>query len=68
MRRQHDMLLPALLQKREKLTDKTDAVRDASSSQNVMSIWTARHMFDQFSFTRYLVGTPHYACFNEYTM
>ena len=43
-------------------------VAHASSSQNVMSIWTSCHMFDQFSFTRYLVGTPHYACFNEYTM
>ena len=42
-------------------------VAHASSNQNVMSIWTSRHMFDQFSFTRYLVGTPHYACFNEYT-
>ena len=28
-------------------------VAHASSSQNVMSIWTSRHMFDQFSFTRF---------------
>ena len=28
-------------------------VTNASSSQNVMSIWTLRHMFDQFSFTRF---------------
>ena len=28
-------------------------VAHASSSQNVMSIWTSRHMFDQFSFKRF---------------